>query len=108
MRAKPRSKYDLQDLHQQIDLFDRKIAYCHGHERFDSEEARSAALQKLVTTRETLVKAASEAVNSGVECDPKYLPRSFKQDVSPGEPASYPAITHANDRKYLCSGDGEA
>jgi hypothetical protein len=88
MRAKPLSKYDLKDLHQEIDLFDRKIAYCRGHERFDSEKARSAALQKLVTTRETLVKAALDAVNNGVECDPKYLPRSFKQDVSTAEPAS--------------------
>lgn len=88
MRAKPVSKYELKDLHQEIDLFDRKIAYCNSHERFDSEEARSAALQKLVAKRESLVSAAMEAVKSGVECDPKYLPRSFKQGASTEETAS--------------------
>jgi hypothetical protein len=88
VRPKPLSKYDLKDLHQEIDLFDRKIAYCHSHERFESEEARSAALQKLVTARKSLVTAAMDAVNSGVECDPKYLPRSFKQGASTVETAS--------------------
>jgi hypothetical protein len=82
-RLKPLSKYDLRDLHREIDLFDRKIAHCHSHERFESEEARSAALQKLITARENLVTAAVDAVNSGIECDPKYLPRSFKPAACP-------------------------
>jgi hypothetical protein len=72
------SKYALKDLHEQIDLFDRKIAYCRDHEKFDSEQARTSALQKLVTKRESLVKAALAMASRGVECDPKYLPRSFK------------------------------
>jgi len=88
MPAKPVSKYELKDLHQEIDLFDRKIAYCKAFETFASEEARAAALQKLMTKREGLVKRAVEAVNSGVECDPKYLPRSFKQQAVAGEAAS--------------------
>ena len=88
MPTKPVSKYGLNDLHQEIDLFDRKIAHCQTHETFASEDARAAALQKLVTKRESLVKAATEAVKNGVECDPKYLPRSFKQLGSSEEPAS--------------------
>ncbi len=87
MPAKPVGKYELKDLHQEIDLFDRKIAYCKTYETFASEDARAAALQKLVTKRETLVKTAVEAVKNGVECDPKYLPRSFKQQAA-GEAAS--------------------
>jgi hypothetical protein len=73
------SKYALKDLHVEIDLFDRKIAYCQAHEKFDSEQARASALQKLVTKRETLVKAALAMASRGVECDAKHLPRSFKQ-----------------------------
>ncbi len=78
MQVKPDSKYALKDLHEEIDLFDRKIAYCDSYEKFNSEQARESALQKLVSKRESLVKAALAMASRGVECDPKYLPRSFK------------------------------
>ncbi len=87
MALKPASKYDLKDLYQEIDLFDRKIAYCQNFEAFDSEEARAAALQKLVTKRESLVKTAADAVSRGIECDPKYLPRSFNAAATENEVA---------------------
>jgi hypothetical protein len=88
MAVKPASKYDLKDLHQEIDLFDRKIAYCEKHEKFDSDQARATALHKLVTKRETLVKAALDAVSRGIECDPKYLPRSLKESAAAAKVAS--------------------
>jgi hypothetical protein len=78
MQARLPSKYGLKDLHQEIDLFDRKIAYCEKNEAFESGEKRAAALRKLITKRESLVKAALEMASKGIECDPKYLPRSFK------------------------------
>ena len=78
MRAIPDSKYALQDLHVEIDLFDRKIAYCQANQKFDSEQDRASALQSMVTKRKALVKAALAMAGRGVECDPKYLPRSFK------------------------------
>jgi hypothetical protein len=78
MQVKIDSKYALKDLHEEIDLFDRKIAYCENHETFDSPQARESALQKLATKRESLVKAALGMASRGIECDPKYLPRSFK------------------------------
>jgi hypothetical protein len=81
MPAIPDSKYALKDLHAQIDLFDRKIAYCQSHEKFDSEPDRAAALQKLVSKRETLAKTALAMASRGVEFDPKHLPRSFKQEA---------------------------
>jgi len=88
MQAKPDSKHALKDLHEEIDLFDRKIAYCQTHEKFDTEQARAAALQKLVTKREALVKSALAMASRGVECDPKYLPRSFKQAAASAKVAS--------------------
>lgn len=79
MKATADNKYVLRDLHQEIDFFDRKIAYCQLYEKFDSAPARESAVQKLVTKRESLVKTALAMAGRGVECDPKYLPRSFKE-----------------------------
>lgn len=78
MRLHRATRGDLDDLHKEIDYFDRKIAYCRDLERFDSEAQRSSALHKLVTKRGTLVKAAAEITALGVQFNPKYLPRSFK------------------------------
>jgi hypothetical protein len=80
MQVKSPSKYDLRDLHQEIDFLDRKIAHCQNFEKFDSEIARASALRKLVTKRGTRVKKALEIASRGIECDPKYLPRSFSKD----------------------------
>ena len=88
MRGKPASKYELMDLYQEIGLFDRKIAYCQSFEKFDSEQARTTARKKLVTKRESLVKSALDAVSRGIACDPKYLPRSFKESAAADKVAS--------------------
>ena len=85
MPVVPDSKYALRDLHEQIDLFDRKIAYCETHEKFDSEQERSTTLQKLTTKRGTLVKNALAMAERGIQCEAKYLPRSFKKAAEPAE-----------------------
>ena len=77
------SKFALNDLHEEIDFFDRKIAYCQTFQKFDSQEERESTLRKLTTKRGTLVKAALAMVERGVECDSKHLPRSFKQVAAP-------------------------
>ena len=82
MQVKPHNRYDLRDVHKEIDLFDRKIAHCQEHEKFESDTERSAALQKLVTKRETLVKVALDAVSRGIESETEYLPRSFKTSAN--------------------------
>ncbi len=79
MAVRPDSKYALQDLYAEIDLFDRKIAHSQKHASFDSEQERASATEKLVTKREALVKTAIAMASRGVQCDPKYLPRSFKE-----------------------------
>jgi hypothetical protein len=79
MPTRPDNKYELQDLYQEIDLFDRKIAHCQNFEKFATDEERETARQKLVTKRGALVKTALEMAGRGVECNPKYLPRSFKE-----------------------------
>ena len=79
MQVKPDSMYALKDLYEDIGLFDRKIAHCQNYEVFDTEQARMSTLQKLIDKRETLVKTARAMAGRGVECDPKYLPRSLKE-----------------------------
>lgn len=75
----PPSKYQLKELHRQIDLYDRKIAACETFEKFDSEMARASSRQKLVNRRERLVKSARAMESQGVEFDAAQLPRSYKQ-----------------------------
>ena len=81
MQIRPASKYHLKDLHKEIDLFDRKIEYCQRHAKFESEEDRATALQKLVRGRKKAVNAAAAMVSQGVEFDPEQLPRSMKAEL---------------------------
>jgi hypothetical protein len=81
MQANAYSPYALKDLHQAIDLIDRKISYCNTWETFDSQEARDTHLRKLSTKRAALVKSALALAALGVHCDPQFLPRSFIHPV---------------------------
>ena len=86
MQARPDSEYALKDLYEEIGFLDRKIAYCRTLEKFDTEQARASALQKLVTKRAPLVQAALGMAGRGVVCDSKYLPRSLREPA----PANVP------------------
>jgi hypothetical protein len=71
-------KYYLRDLHQEIDLYDRKLAYLDKYEEFATAEEREEAEKKLIAKRAPLEKTALQLVASGVEYDQKDLPRSFR------------------------------
>jgi len=80
-RAKPaprHDKYYLRDLHQEIDLYDRKLAYLEKYVDFASPEDREEAEKGLQAKRAPLEKTALELVASGVEYEVKDLPRSFR------------------------------
>jgi len=81
MQANAYSPYALKDLHQAIDLIDRKIAYGRILETFESEEAREIHLRKLSSKRAALVRSALALTAQGVRCDPRFLPRSFIHPV---------------------------
>lgn len=76
--AQPHGKYFLRSLHQEIDLYDRKLAYMAKYEVFDSEAARELAEKKLLAKRATLEKEARELAAAGIEFSPAELPRSFR------------------------------
>jgi len=81
MQANAYSPYVLKDLHQAIDLIDRKIAHGKILQTFVSQEARETHLRKLSSKRAALVKSALVLTDLGVQWDPQFLPRSFIHPV---------------------------
>jgi hypothetical protein len=71
-------KYFLRDLHQEIDLYDRKLAYLNQYVDFASPGDREEAENRLMAKRAPLEKTALELAASGVEYEEKDLPRSFR------------------------------
>lgn len=76
--APQHDKYFLRDLHQEIDLYDRKLAYLEKYEEFASPEDRQLAEKGLRAKRAPLERAALQLAASGIEYDEKNLPRSFR------------------------------
>lgn len=91
MAAVVPDKYHLKSIHEEIDLFDRKLAHLTKFEKFDSDEERDLAAHKLTTKRETLVKTARRLAAEGVEFKPNELPRSLRSKDEP-EAEAAPAI----------------
>ena len=76
--AKAQDKYYLKSLHEEIDLYDRKLAHLAKYEVFASEADRETAIGKMETKRATLARTAQKLVEEGVEFQPSDLPRSFR------------------------------
>lgn len=74
----PHDKYFLKSLHQEIDLYDRKIAYLEKYAQFDSAADREGAENKLLSKRASLAETAKQLVADGVEFNHSDLPRSFR------------------------------
>lgn len=74
----PHDKYFLKSLHQEIDLYDRKIAYLEKYAQFDSVADREGAENKLLSKRASLAETAKQLVADGVEFNHSDLPRSFR------------------------------
>jgi hypothetical protein len=77
-KAVPHDKYFLRSLHQEIDLYDRKIDHLKKYVQFDSAADREGAENKLLTKRASLAATAKQLAADGVEFSPSDLPRSFR------------------------------
>ena len=88
--AIPRDKYFLRSLHQEIDLYDRKLAYLANYVIFASEAEREEAEKKMLTKRATLEKTARELAASGVEFSQADLPRSFRAQAAAAQHSGAP------------------
>ncbi len=76
--APRRDKYFLRDLHHEIDLYDRKLAYLDKFVAFASPADRKEAEKGLMAKRAPLERVALELAASGVEYEEEDLPRSFR------------------------------
>jgi hypothetical protein len=85
--AQRQDKYFLRDLHQEIDLYDRKLAYLDKFAEFASPADREEAEKGLRAKRAPLEKTALALVASGVEYEEKDLPRSFRAMKLEHDPA---------------------
>jgi hypothetical protein len=74
----PHDKYFLRSLHQEIDLYDRKLAYLVKYVQFASITDREGAENKLVAKRASLAETARQLIADGVEFSPADLPRSLR------------------------------
>ena len=74
-------KYFLRELHQEIDYYDRKLAYLNEHMVFVNVEQREEAEKKLHAKRSPLERTAKDLAASGVEYDLTELPRSFRAEA---------------------------
>jgi hypothetical protein len=73
-----RDKYSLRELHQEIDLHDRKLAHLDKFVQFASSTDREEAKSRMLAKRALLEKTALALVAAGVEYEEKHLPRSFR------------------------------
>jgi hypothetical protein len=78
MSTPPHGKYQLRTLHEEIGLFDRKLAHLLKYESFPSEAEREAAAGKLNSKRNLLVKSALQMAKDGVEFSPSEVPSSLR------------------------------
>ena len=77
---KVQDKYFLKSLHEEIDLYDRKLAHLAKYERFASEVERSTAIDSMTTKRATLARTAKKLMEDGIEFRSTDLPRSFRPE----------------------------
>lgn len=77
-KAVPHDKYFLRSLHQEIDFYDRKLAYLENYSQFEAQADREGAENKLVAKRASLAETARQLAADGVEFSPEDLPRSFR------------------------------
>jgi hypothetical protein len=82
-KAVPHDKYFLRSLHQEIDFYDRKLAYLEDSQ-FESTADREGAENKLLAKRASLAETARQLVADGVEFSPADLPRSFRAQEQAG------------------------
>lgn len=81
--APPRDKYFLRSLHQEIDFYDRKLAYVDKFAEFATTDERKETEGKILAKRAALEKTARELAASGVEFHESELPRSFRAGADP-------------------------
>ncbi len=82
MAVPAHDKYYLRSLHDDIALYDRKLAHLNKFETFATEADRVASAKKLNSKRDLLVRTAALLVSEGIEFKPSELPPSLRFGTS--------------------------
>ena len=93
MATPTHDKYYLRTLHQEIDLFDRKLAHMLKYDTFATEAERATSTTKMKAKRDLLVLTAKDLVSQGIEFKPSELPRSLRTGDELNEIKVPPAST---------------
>lgn len=83
--VKVQDKHYLKSVHQEIDLYDRKLAHLNRFEVFASDADREMAARKMNSKRELLVQVARRLAGEGIEFKDSDLPRSFRPAIAAPE-----------------------
>ena len=86
MATPTHDKYYLKTLHDEIDLFDRKLAHLLKYDTFATDAERTASAGKLNAKRELLARTARQLASEGIAFKPSELPRSFRTSDTVMEP----------------------
>ena len=78
MATPTHDKYYLRTLHEEIALFDRKIAHLLKYDTFATDAERSASANKMNAKRDLLVRTARQLASEGIEFKITELPRSLR------------------------------
>lgn len=85
MPTLPSGRYQLKSLHEEIALFDRKLAHLQKYETFATEAERNASAEKLSLKRNLLVKKAQQMIDEGIQFNELERPHSLRADVEKTE-----------------------
>lgn len=100
MPTLPSGRYQLKSLHEEIALFDRKLAHLHKYETFATEAERNASADKLSVKRNLLIKKAQQMIDEGIEFNELERPQSLRADVEKA-PAAENALEPASGSPNL-------
>ncbi|QNI36733.1 hypothetical protein [Edaphobacter albus] len=95
----PSGKYQLKSLHEEIALFDRKLAHLQKYEAFATEAERGTAAGKLSAKRNLLVRKAQQMIDEGIEFDEVERPKSLREE-SDGETTGEASISAAESATW--------
>lgn len=88
----PKDKYYLRSIHEEIGLYDRKLAHLLKYDQFATDKDREVAAQKLTSKRNLLVRDANHLIESGIEYKTSDVPRSL---LTPDQIAAEAAVSAA-------------
>ena len=97
-----KDKYYLRSIHEEIGLYDRKLAHLLKFDSFASDKDRDMAAGKLTSKRDLLVRDAVGLVEAGIEYKPSELPRSLR---TPEQIAAESAIKAPEQRTLTTASD---